>query len=127
LETVYRRLCERLSTASDAPSAFRPVLDAWLYALEEDALAHGADADHLGEAVDELMEQRLAALSRTAPGYAAGLRGYRKALAHDDVEVADGVSAWLAGQPHVAAAAKRAAGVRGDIDHFLALGFLQGL
>ncbi|MBA2323951.1 MAG: BREX system ATP-binding protein BrxD [Pseudonocardiales bacterium] len=127
LETVYRRLCERLSTASDSPSAFRPVLDAWLYALEEDVLADGADPAALGPAVDALLEQRLAALGRTASGYAAGLRGYRKALADGEIETADGVAAWLAGQPHVAAAAKRAAGVRGDIDHFLALGFLQGL
>ena len=131
LETVYRRLCERLSTASDAPSAFRPVLDAWLYALEEDVLADGSvdadDTDRLGDAVDALLEQRLAAVGRIAAGYAAGLRGYRRALADGDIEVADGVAAWLAGQPHVAAAAKRAAGVRGDIDHFLALGFVQGL
>ncbi|GAA0926826.1 BREX system ATP-binding protein BrxD [Pseudonocardia zijingensis] len=131
LETVYRRLCERLSTASDAPSAFRPVLDAWLYALEEDVLADGSvdadDADQLGAAVDRLLEQRLAAVGRTAPGYAAGLRGYRRAVADGQIEMADGVAAWLAGQPHVAAAAKRSAGVRGDIDHFLALGFLQGL
>ncbi|HEY9440401.1 MAG TPA: BREX system ATP-binding protein BrxD, partial [Streptomyces sp.] len=35
--------------------------------------------------------------------------------------------AWLGGQPHVAAAARRSAGVRGDLDHFGALGFLQGL
>ena len=35
--------------------------------------------------------------------------------------------AWLAGQPNVAAAAKRAAGVKGDIDHFGAMNFLQGL
>ncbi|MDN5750601.1 MAG: BREX system ATP-binding protein BrxD, partial [Pseudonocardia sp.] len=141
LETVYRRLCERLSTASDMPSAFRPVLDSWLYALEEDVLADGTafdgtaldgtgcadDADGLGRAVDELLERRLAALGRAAPGYAAGLRGYRRALAEGEIEIADGVVAWLAGQPHVAAPAKRAAGVRGDIDHFLALGFLQGL
>ncbi|MFW6033682.1 MAG: BREX system ATP-binding domain-containing protein, partial [bacterium] len=39
LETVYRRICEALSTAEFPPSAFRPVLDAWLFALEEDALA----------------------------------------------------------------------------------------
>lgn len=131
LETVYRRLCERLATASDLPSAFRPVLDSWLYALEEDVLADGSvpagDADQLGRAVDALVEQRLATLARTAPGYAAGLRGYRRAVAEGEIETADGVAAWLAGQPHVAAAAKRAAGVRGDIDHFLALGFLQGL
>lgn len=131
LETVYRRLCERLTTASDLPSAFRPVLDSWLYALEEDVLADQSvsadDADALGAAVDALLEQRLAALARTGPGFAAGLRGYRRALAAGDVDVADGIAAWLAGQPHVAAMARRAAGVRGDIDHFLALGFLQGL
>uniref|UniRef100_UPI002FE01DFC BREX system ATP-binding protein BrxD n=2 Tax=Actinomycetes TaxID=1760 RepID=UPI002FE01DFC len=40
---------------------------------------------------------------------------------------ADALAAWMGGQPHVAAAAKRAAGVRGDMDHFGALGFLQGL
>ncbi|MDN5913789.1 MAG: BREX system ATP-binding protein BrxD [Pseudonocardia sp.] len=131
LETVYRRLCERLGTASDTPSAFRPVLDSWLYALEEDVLADGTvpadDPDELGRAVDALLERRLAQVGRTAPGYAAGLRGYRRALAEGEIETADGVAAWLAGQPHVAASAKRAAGVRGDIDHFLALGFLQGL
>ncbi len=131
LETVYRRLCERLATAADPPSAFRAVLDSWLYALEEDVLAEGVvgpdDADGLGAAVDTLVEQRLAALARTAPGYATGLRGYRRAVAVGDIDVADGLAAWLAGQPHVAAAARRAAGVRGEIDHFLALGFLQGL
>jgi hypothetical protein len=37
------------------------------------------------------------------------------------------VLAWLGGQPHVAAAARRVAGVRGDLDHFAALSFLQGL
>jgi hypothetical protein len=131
LETVYRRLCERLSTATAQPSAFRPVLDSWLYALEEDVLAEGAvageDADALGTAVDALVEQRLGALSRTTPGYATGLRGYRRAVVEGDVITADGIAAWLAGQPHVAAAARRAAGVKGDLDHFLALGFLQGL
>ena len=35
--------------------------------------------------------------------------------------------AWLGGQPHVAASIRRSAGVRGDLDHFGAFGFLQGL
>ena len=35
--------------------------------------------------------------------------------------------AWLAGQPNVSAAAKRAAGVKGDLDHFGAFTFLQGI
>jgi len=131
LETVYRRLCERLTTATEPPSAFRTILDSWLYALEEDVLAEGTvdsqDPEALGVAVDALLEQRLGDLARTTPGFAAGLRGYRRALAGGDVTTAAGVAAWLSGQPHVAAAAKRITGVKGDIDHFLALGFLRGL
>ncbi len=129
LETVYRRLCERLATTTAPPSAFRPVLDAWLFALEDDVLARGATDNpaELDAAVERLLEQRLGELARTTPAYATALRGYRRAVAEGDVDTADGLAAWLGGQPHVAASARRAAGVKGDLDHFLALGFLQGL
>lgn len=131
LETVYRRLCERLATSAHAPSAFRPVLDSWLYTLEEDVLASGEaegdDEDALRTAVDALMTTRLASLATSTPAFATGLRGYHDAVARDDVATADGLAAWLAGEPHVAAAARRAAGVKGEVDHFMALSFLQGL
>jgi len=42
LETVYRRLTEHLSTATHHPSALRPLIDAWLYTLEEDAADNAA-------------------------------------------------------------------------------------
>jgi P-loop Domain of unknown function (DUF2791) len=131
LETVYRRLTERLTTSTFPPSALRPVIDAWFYALEEDALAAGApepaDAGALDRAVEELLAKRLAEVSRSAPAFAAALRGYRVSLARGDQASAQAVLAWLGGQPNVAATARRAAGVRGDLDHFGALGFLQGL
>ncbi|WP_030490602.1 BREX system ATP-binding protein BrxD [Micromonospora chokoriensis] len=131
LETVYRRLSERLTTSTFPPSALRPIVDGWFYALEEDVLAAGQiaadDADALDGAVDTLLDQRLALVSRSAPAFAAALRGYRAAAARGDAATADAVLAWLGGQPHVAAAARRAAGVRGDLDHFAALSFLQGL
>ena len=127
LETVYRRMCERLATSSFPPSALRAVVDAWFYALEEDALATGAADSTLSTAVDELLSTRLAEVSRTAPMFAAALRGYRGARAIGDDASADAVLAWLGGQPHVSASARKAAGVRGDLDHFGALGFLQGL
>jgi hypothetical protein len=134
LETVYRRLAERLSTAEFAPSALRPVVDSWFFALEEDVLA-GGEVDGTGEAaeaelarrVEELLEQRLAAVGRVAPSFSAALRAYRRAVAAGESAVAEGLIAWLGGQPHVAATVKRAAGVRGDLDHDGALGFLQGL
>jgi hypothetical protein len=131
METVYRRLVEHLSTEQFAPSALRPVLDGWIFALEEDVLAGGAvaepDAEALNRAVGELLERRLAGISRTTPGFAAALRGYRGASAAGDRPTADGLAAWLGGEPHVAAAARRAAGVKGELDHFGALSFLQGL
>lgn len=131
LETVYRRLTERLTTAAFPPSALRPVVDGWFYALEEDVLAGGGvaadDAEALDRAVGSLLDGRLAAVSRTAPAFAAALRGYRTATAAGDPATAEAVLAWLGGQPHVAAAARRVAGVRGDLDHFAALSFLQGL
>ncbi|MEU9969492.1 BREX system ATP-binding protein BrxD [Streptomyces malaysiensis] len=127
LETVYRRLIERLTTAAFPPSALQQVVDGWFYALEEDALADGVAEDALADAVDRLMSARLAEVSRHAPAFAAALRGYRQALEAGDDTSAAAVLAWLGGQPHVSAAARKAAGVRGDLDHFGALGFLQGL
>jgi hypothetical protein len=131
LETVYRRLMERLGTADTPQGALRNILDGWFYTLEEDVLAEGTIAP--GESAgllaktNELLEKRLAGVTNKAPMFSAALRGYRKAQAAGDVATADGIAAWLAGQPNVAAAAKRYAGVKGDIDHFGALNFLQGL
>jgi hypothetical protein len=131
METVYRRLVEALTTEQFQPSAWRPVLDGWIFALEEDVLRTGSvaedDADRLDRAVGELMERRLADISRSTPGFAAALRGYRSAASRGEAATADGLAAWLGGQPHVAAAARRAAGVKGDLDHFGALSFLSGL
>lgn len=131
LETVYRRLTERLTTATFPPSALRAVLDAWFYALEEDVLSAGdvdpGDRAAVDRRVGELLDRRLTAVSRTAPTFANALRGYRNALAAGDAAGADAVLAWIGGQPHVSAAARSHAGIRGDLDHFGALGFLQGL
>jgi len=131
LETVYRRLMERLGTADTPEGALRNILDGWFYTLEEDVLAEGTidpnDSERLLVRTDELLEQRLASMANKAPMFSAALRGYRKAQAAGDLATADGIAAWLAGQPNVAAAAKRFAGVKGDIDHFGALNFLQGL
>lgn len=130
LETIYRRITENLATEATGPSAFREIIDGWLRVLEEDAISAGADVadrDDLARRTESLLEQRLAAVSRTAPAFAAALRGYHEATVTGNVETADGLAAWLGGQPHVSASVRRVAGVRGDLDHFGAFGFLQGL
>ncbi|SIS21976.1 BREX system ATP-binding protein BrxD [Williamsia sterculiae] len=120
LETVYRRSIESLRTASIPPSSLRPILDAWLFTIEDDAATQGVG-------IDELLERRLAAVATSAPVFPMAIRAYRRMIADGDNDGADGLVAWLGGQPHVAAAVKRRAGIKGDLDHYLALGFLRGL
>jgi hypothetical protein len=132
LETVYRRIGEALRTAAFPPSALRPVLDSWLFTLESDVTAADPRLPERGqavkdEAVERLLERRLAGVSMHTPSFAQALRAYRAAVTSGDAAMADALAAWLGGQPHVAAAAKRNAGIRGELDHFGAMGFLQGL
>jgi BREX system ATP-binding protein BrxC/D len=127
LETVYRRVVESLRTASVPPSAFRSVLDAWLFTLEADVADSPAEGATGADRVDAVLDQRLAVVNSKTPAFAQALRGYRAAIAAGDGSSADSLMAWLGAQPHVAAGAKRAAGIRGDLDHFGAMGALQGL
>ena len=88
LETVYRRLAERLSTADTHQGALRSIVDNWFYALEEDVLAEGGvaerDAAELLARTTDLMERRLASVARHAPAFATALRAYRRAVAAND-------------------------------------------
>jgi hypothetical protein len=131
LETVYRRLIERLSTSDTFQGALRGILDSWFYALEEDVLAEGglaeSDANALLNRSNDLMEQRLAAINRYAPLFSTALRAYRRGRVEGETALADGILAWLSGEPNVGSAPKRYAGIKGGVDHFGALSFLQGL
>ena len=130
-EAVYRRLVERLMTADSTEGALRASVDAWFFTLEEEVLADGQmaaeDEDALAAATEALMERRLTRIARTAPAFSAVLRAYRSALLAGDSGLAEGLIAWLGGQPNVAAGVKRAAGVKGDLDPFGAMHFLGGL
>ena len=130
-ETIYRRLIERLGTSDCSTGAFRSVIDGWFFALEldvmTDAMVDYHDVDALLDRTTALMETRLSAISQTAPAFSAVLRAYRLAQATGDYPLAEGLISWLAGQPNVAAGVKRAAGIKGDLDHFGAANFLMGL
>jgi hypothetical protein len=122
METVYRRALESLRTREWEEGAFRSLVDAWFYALEEEVLARpgfpGEDASAVAAAVGELLEQRLSKVSATQPQFAAALRACHRARVEGDLAVAEGLLAWLMGQPNVSADIKRKAGLKGEIDHF---------
>ncbi len=94
LETVYRRAMEQLSTTECFLGAFRSILDGWFYGLEEDVLAEGnidpGDEKALAKRADELLEKRLAEITRATPQFAAALRAYRGAQRANDHATAEG-------------------------------------
>lgn len=131
LETVYRRALEHLRTAEWDRGAFRQLIEKWFFDLEEEVLAEDPsleeDADRLHTKVGELLEARLAEVARDQPAFSSALRATHRARLEDDATTVDGLVGWLMGQPHVAAAIKRKANIKGDLDHTGALAFLRGL
>ena len=77
LETVYRRLVERLATADEGAAALRSIIDRWTYTLEEEVLAEGViretDTAALASRVEELAERRLLTVGQRAAPFAAAL------------------------------------------------------
>ena len=130
LETVYRRMMERLSVPGTDLGAFRQVIDGWFFTLEEELIAaHSGEELNQSELLSktsELMEKRLGEVARVRPQFASVLRAYRKALVDGDLPTAEGLLSWLSGQPNVSGSIKGKANIRGEVDHFAALGFLQG-
>lgn len=131
METVYRRAMENLQTREWETGAFRALIDKWFYALEEEVLAGGKvdgnDGQAVGAAVGDLLERRLAHVSATQPQYAACLRAAYASRVAGETNGEEGLLAWLMGQPNVGADVKRRAGIKGEIDHFGAAGFVRGL
>ena len=130
LETVYRRLIEKLETAADGPNAFQAVVEGWLYQIgDEVTRLRGIAEDDPGfaDATEQRLEDKLADLSRRNPAFAQVLRAYHRATHEGDFASAQGLLAWLAGQPHTDRSVLRTAGARGKVDGQASLTFLAGL
>lgn len=131
METVYRRGVEQLQTEEWSDGAFRSLIDRWFFTLEDEVLGAGKvdpnHADGVANAVGDLLEQRLATVSATQPQFAAALRRAHTARVRGEHAIAEGLIAWLMGQPNIGQDITRAAGLKGEIDHFGAGGFIRGL
>ncbi|HLL25839.1 MAG TPA: BREX system ATP-binding protein BrxD [Kofleriaceae bacterium] len=130
LETVYRRLVEKLETAADGRNAFQAIVDAWLYQVgEEIQRLKGITEDDpsFADATEERLEDKLADLSRRNNTFAQVLRAYHRAMHEGDYGTAHGLIAWLSGQPHIDRSVTSKAGVSGKVDGQAAMAFLAGL
>ncbi len=131
MQTIYRRAMESLRTKEWHTGGFRSLIDRWFLDLEEEVCARPGidvhDGPRVATLVGELLETRLASVSATQSQFSAVLRAYHRARVAEDQATAEGLLSWIMGQPNVAAAIKRQAGVKGEVDHAGASGFLRGM
>ena len=123
LETVYRRLTERLSTA-DTQQGRPPVHPGQL------VLCAGGRCSGRGQRRGGRCRSTSGADDRSHGTAPRGGRPPRSGVRNSAARLATGRGgeraappqrrswAWIGGQPNVGAAAKRYAGVKGDLDHF---------
>jgi hypothetical protein len=130
LETVYRRLIEKIETAADGPNAFQAIVEGWLYRVGDEVTrlrGIGEDDPTFADATEQRLEDKLAEVSRRNPAFAQVLRAYHRASYEGDFARAQGLLAWLAGQPHTDRSVLSAAGVKGKVDGQASLAFLAGV
>lgn len=130
LETVYRRLIERLETSADGPNAFQAIVEGWLYQVGDEVTrlrGIAEDDPSFADATEQRLEDKLADLSKRNPAFAQVLRAYHRATHQGDFATAQGLLAWLGGQPNTDRSVLKSAGTKGKVDGQASLTFLAGL
>lgn len=131
MDVIYRRLIKNLALPGTSEGAFRSLIENWLLNLEDEVCAaeglDPADRTRVEASVNRRIDARLQEVADSAPSLAAALRAYRKAQLAGDTGTATALLAWVSGDEHVAAAVKRQAGIKGEVNADTAFGFLRGL
>ena len=130
-DDVYRKVVTELGTASCPRGALGDVLDRWIGTIEEGLIAGGADEnaeDFDGKVRRRLDEDLMAATGGNAPqDFVRAIQAVFDLKQKGQVSEAGSLISWLSGSGNVGAAAKRLAGVKGDIESRDALDYLRGV
>jgi hypothetical protein len=130
-EELYARIMADLGTASCPRGALGDILDRWVAGIEERLAARGADEDapDFGDQVRAELEAELLALSggKAPPDFVRVVQTVFRLKDAGDLAEAGALLSWLAGSANVGAAAKKTAGIKGEIGSRDALEFLRGV
>ncbi len=130
-DELYRKVVSELATSACPRGALGDVIDRWIARVEEALIKGGADAD--APDFDEKVQARLgeevvSATRGAAPeDFVRVLRTVFTLKQRGDMPSAGALLSWLAGSDNVAASAKKAAGIRGEISSRDALAYLRGI
>lgn len=130
-DDVYRKVLTELGTASCPRGALGDILDRWIGRVEEGLVAAGEDDDaaDFDDKVRRRLDADLAAMTggRAPQDFIRVIQTIFELKQRGEVTEAGGLISWLCGSGNVAAAVKKAAGVKGDIGSRDALEYLRGV
>ena len=130
-DDVYRKVMTELGTAACPRGALGDIIDRWIGRIEETLIAAGEDENAPGfdEKVRRRLDEDLAAKTQgQAPqDFVRTLQTIFDLKQRGEVADAGSLISWLCGSGNVAASAKKAAGIKGDIGSREALAYLRGV
>ena len=129
-DVLYRKVVEALSTTACPRGALNDIIDRWIARVEDALIAGGASDSDPG--FDEKVAKRLgeeleSKHDRVPEDLKRALRAIFEAKQKGRLAEASALVSWLSGSTHVAAAEKRPAGIKGNIEGPQALDFLRGI
>ena len=130
-DEVYRRVVAELATATCPRGALGDILDRWIGAIEAQLLDSGVpdDAPDFDDRVRSELGSRLADLTggKAPADFVRVIETVFDLKQRGAFAEAGALLSWLGGSGNVSAAAKRAAGVKGDITSAIAMSYLRGV
>ena len=130
-DDVYRKVVQELGTSSCPRGALSDIIDRWIARVEDGLIdsGHDEDSDDFDAQVKARMEEDLASMTggKAPEDMARVLRAIFELKQQGNIAEASALISWLSGSENVAASAKKAAGIKGDIGSREALDYLQGI
>lgn len=130
-DDVYRKVMTELGTASCPRGALGDILDRWIGAVEEALVSAGVDdiADDFDERVRQRLNEDLVSLTggKAPEDFLRVIQTVFDLKQDGEVAEAGALISWLCGSGNVAASAKKAAQIKGDIGSRDALHYLRGV
>ena len=129
-DDVYRKVMTELGTVTCPRGALNDILDRWIAKVEEALVALGQDPDAPGfdEKVRKRIEDELASMTggKAPQDFVRVVQTIFDLKQRGEAAEAGSLISWLCGSGNVGAAAKKAAGIKGDIGSRDALDYLRG-
>lgn len=130
-DDVYRKVMIELGTSVCPRGAMGDILDRWIGKVEDALVAAGEDenANDFDAKVRKRLDEDLASLTggQAPQDFVRVIQTIFDLKQQGDVVGAGSLISWLCGSGNVAASAKKAAGIKGDITSRDALDYLRGV